>query len=208
MCLPVKADSSIGWVLFDMGNVLVEYRPHAMSLVADFYRVPVDAVAAALFENDMTQRISIGALNPDDFVTFMNTRFWGKATRADYVTWYRREIENVLPGIPELVKSLKGRVGLAVLSNTFFGHWDYFLTTPLAGEFDHMMASHEIGATKPTRESYERALATMGTDPGNVVFFDDKLENVEGARAVGIQAFTSVSVEDTRRGLATVGLAD
>jgi FMN phosphatase YigB (HAD superfamily) len=41
----------------------------------------------------------------------------------------------------------------------------------------------------------------MGCQPERVVFIDDKSENVEAARAVGMHAFVTDSVVTTRAGL-------
>jgi HAD superfamily hydrolase (TIGR01509 family) len=198
--------SEIRWVLFDMGNVLVRYEPCAMEAVAKFYGIKVDDIADVFFNEGIAQHVSEGGYSPEEFVDFMNVRFKGNATRADYVTWYTREIDQVLPGIDDLVAGLEGNVGLAVLSNTFFGHWDYFLTTPLASRFNHVMASHELGVTKPDPACYERALLRVGASPEETLFLDDKIENVTGASRVGIQAFQSLSVDDTRRVLVQAGL--
>jgi putative hydrolase of the HAD superfamily len=48
--------------------------------------------------------------------------------------------------------------------------------------------SAEVALAKPDPEIYARADATYGTEPGDVVFFDDKPENVEAARVHGWDA--------------------
>lgn len=198
---------SIKWVLFDMGNVLVKYQPQAMATVAKFYGVTEDDIATLYFDEGVAQLASEGVYTPDEFIEVMNDRFGGPASRADFVKWYTPEVQDVLSGIPELVAGLRGRVKLAVLSNTFFGHWDYFLKTPLASNFDCLMASHELGVTKPNAICYEMALGRLQANAAEVLFLDDKLENVQGAATVGIHAYLSQSIDDTRAALARVGLA-
>lgn len=202
----MRKTSEIKWVLFDMGNVLVDYRPQAMTDVAAFYGVSEADIAKVFFDEGVAQMVSEGSYSPEEFVGFMNQRFNGRATKAHFVKWYTREVERVLPGIPELVAELRGRARLAVLSNTFFGHWDYFLETPLAANFEHLMASHELGVTKPNAVCYEIALARMKANPEEVLFLDDKIENVEGAAGVGICSVHSVSVAATAAALRRVGL--
>jgi HAD superfamily hydrolase (TIGR01509 family) len=68
------------------------------------------------------------------------------------------------------------------------------------------MASHELGVTKPKALSYEMALAKMKARPAEVLFLDDKVENVHGAAAVGIRAYQSLTVADTKAALSSVGL--
>jgi FMN phosphatase YigB (HAD superfamily) len=49
-------------------------------------------------------------------------------------------------------------------------------------------ASCYIGAVKPEPEFYERALKKFGLQAAECVLLDDRPENVEGARAVGIRS--------------------
>jgi len=54
--------------------------------------------------------------------------------------------------------------------------------------FDHVTVSGLIGSLKPEREIYEHCLQGLGVEPGEAVFLDDRPENVEAARALGIDA--------------------
>jgi HAD superfamily hydrolase (TIGR01509 family) len=114
-----------------------------------------------------------------------------------------KEVQDRVPGIRALLGELTalGTCRLAILSNAFFGHWDGFEGTELYGMFELPLSSHLIGATKPSRAAYETALRRMGAAPERVVFIDDKRENVEAARALGLHAFVTDSVARTRAGL-------
>lgn len=59
--------------------------------------------------------------------------------------------------------------------------------------FDHATLSFELGAVKPRPEIYEDAVRGLGVAPEQALFLDDREENVEGARAIGLHAalFTS-----------------
>ena len=85
-----------------------------------------------------------------------------------------------------------------------FGHWDSFEGTELYALFDLPMSSHLIRAAKPQPAAYETALGRMRTEPERVVFIDDKQENVDAARALGIQAFVTDSGATTRQGLCSL----
>lgn len=52
----------------------------------------------------------------------------------------------------------------------------------------NILVSYLLGARKPDAELFQRALAHYGVDPANAFLADDNLDNVEGARAVGITA--------------------
>jgi putative hydrolase of the HAD superfamily len=61
--------------------------------------------------------------------------------------------------------------------------------------------SCEAGAVKPERAIYEKLLSLLGCAYGEVVFFDDLRQNVEGARALGIHAFVFTDAASARKEL-------
>jgi putative hydrolase of the HAD superfamily len=54
--------------------------------------------------------------------------------------------------------------------------------------FDHVTFSYELKIVKPEPGIYHDAIRGVGVSPSEALFLDDKPENVEGARAVGLQA--------------------
>lgn len=58
----------------------------------------------------------------------------------------------------------------------------------LVGHFDHHSFSYELRSAKPDAPIYHHAVAGLGVEPREALFLDDKIENVEGARAVGLRA--------------------
>jgi putative hydrolase of the HAD superfamily len=68
-------------------------------------------------------------------------------------------------------------------------------TRTLLYRFDHVTFSFELGVVKPQPAIYEDATRGLGVAPGEALFLDDRPENVEGARAVGLHAELFVSWE-------------
>ena len=52
--------------------------------------------------------------------------------------------------------------------------------------FDKVFASAVLGERKPYLAAYEKVIAETGIDPSTAVFVDDKMENVEAARSLGV----------------------
>jgi len=66
--------------------------------------------------------------------------------------------------------------------------------------------SCEVNLIKPEDAIYKKLLSMLNMEAAAVVFFDDKPENIESARAAGIQAFLWESAESARRELASLGV--
>ena len=62
--------------------------------------------------------------------------------------------------------------------------------------FDQVTFSYELGVIKPEREIYLHAIEGLGAAPSQTLFLDDHADNVEGARAAGLQAVLFTTWED------------
>jgi putative hydrolase of the HAD superfamily len=58
------------------------------------------------------------------------------------------------------------------------------------------LVSAVLGARKPERRIYTRALGRFGVRPDEAILFDDSLANVEGARECGMRAYHFEKRED------------
>ena len=194
-------DSKIRWILFDLGNVLVELRMDGLDRAAAALGATPERLSALFSENEMAQRIAVGKLSPQEFVERINRRFGASVAPANVVSWFGPDVGLLYPEAPGLIASLKGRYSLGILSNTFFGHWEHFIATEFSRQFDALVASHLIGFCKPDPRAYRAALDRMGATAAETVFVDDLAENVEAARALGFRAFQSATPSELIQGL-------
>jgi putative hydrolase of the HAD superfamily len=107
---------------------------------------------------------------------------------------YGRFWRSTAPGVHWMVvhkiRELKDRgMRLGLLTNNvkeFGDHWRTMF--PLEELFEEVVDSSHVGMRKPEREIYELTCSRMGIEPGEAVFVDDNLDNVEAARAFGMAA--------------------
>ncbi|MEI6808684.1 MAG: HAD family phosphatase [bacterium] len=192
---------TINWILFDLGNVLVDHVPLGTGRISEFLGIETEVLHTFLLNIDASRKLCTGEFGAEEFTSIVNREFNGSITPAMITEWFGPEVDRVYPEIPGLIGSLADRYSLGVLSNTFFGHWDYFITTDLARQFDAVMASHLLGCVKPDPRIYREALKCIAASPAETLFIDDRKENVEAAQALGINSFQSKSPADTIQGL-------
>ncbi len=88
-------------------------------------------------------------------------------------------------------------VRTAILSNLPGSIGEALRATPgFLDPFDHVTFSYELGIVKPDPAIYHDALRGLNVAPEEALFLDDKPENVEGARAVGLLGEVYTSWED------------
>ncbi len=70
---------------------------------------------------------------------------------------------------------------------------------PWIAGFPHCTFSHRLGIAKPNERIYRHAIAAIRAPAEATLFIDDRIENIEAARAVGLHAILYTSHEDFLR---------
>lgn len=193
-------------VLFDLGGVLVEIAgARALGLHAG--GLDDEAVWRRWLACPWVRRYERGDCTRDEFARGLVGE-WGLDLAPEaFLAHFRRFVRCVHPGAESLVRELEGRVRRACLSNTNELHWRHcFEPWGLADWFDASFLSYRMGRVKPDREAFLHVLEALGAAPEEVLFLDDNAINVEGARAVGLEAHRVLGVEEARRVLSARGL--
>jgi putative hydrolase of the HAD superfamily len=101
---------------------------------------------------------------------------------------YTRDKFTPVLGMNEIVKSLKNKYKIALLSNT--SEWDYkcdIENTPEIQLMDTITLSYQVGAMKPKIEIYYDALKKLGMLPEECVYTDDIIDYVKAAEEIGMK---------------------
>lgn len=77
---------------------------------------------------------------------------------------------------------------------------------PFLGRFRHIAVSGRLKMAKPNPRIYQHLLATIGLPAERCAFLDDNLPNIEGARALGLQAFHHQDAAGSAEALRALGL--
>jgi len=125
--------------------------------------------------------------------------------------WRERSEEmigGVIRGSVEVLAELKAaRVPCYALSNMERENWEIrYKTYAFLGWFDGHFISGLEGVVKPDPEYFKLALDRFGLRPHEVVFVDDREQNVSAARALGIPAVLFCGPEALRAELVALGL--
>jgi putative hydrolase of the HAD superfamily len=100
-----------------------------------------------------------------------------------------------------LLERLRDRVPLYAFSNTNAAHqaiWSVKFADALAN-FRRVFTSSEMGLRKPERAAFDHIAREVAVPNDRILFFDDTLANVEGARQAGLQAVHVRRPDDVRQ---------
>lgn len=124
---------------------------------------------------------------------------WGWTDSVDDFLefWFRSE-HVVCADILNCVRSLRRRGHTCVLGTNQEKYRASYMRKDmkLETEFDHVFASCDVGAVKPTHEFFARVLAGLGKAPQSLCLIDDSEKNVSGAVACGWRAIHYRGRED------------
>ena len=177
-------------IIFDMGNVLIDFDPEVP--LKEFCREGEerDTVRRELFESDEWWMADRGDISDKDRYELIAPRVapeYQEALKNCCFHWYIC-MKNLVPGAKEFVAWAKENYKIYVLSNASDLFYDYFLNFSPLEYFDGIVVSADLLMLKPDARIYEYLLNKYQLDPKECLFIDDRITNVEGARAVGINA--------------------
>jgi putative hydrolase of the HAD superfamily len=147
-----------------------------------------------------------GEISDDAFFAHLRDALDIDLTPAQFLEGWNAIFVGEMPGIAELLPRAAARWPLYAFSNTNPAHVAHFSAhhAELLGHFRGVYLSSSIGMRKPDTESFDHVVAEMGVPAERILFFDDLIENIEAARARGLQAVhvtSSTSVAETLKAL-------
>ena len=205
------ATTKLRAVIVDFGGVLWDMRWDVARELDRVHGLPRSSVFETLYRCPAWADIECGVGDPAAWADGAHSELERRAGRPLprlHDEWRRAQV--AIDANVELVRSLRGSYRCSLLSNA-----DLSLRPRLEQElrwhhlFDDIVVSAEVGMAKPRPEIFHLAASRLGVAPEACVFVDDWDQNIEAARAVGMQAVLHRvdKGDDLRAQLTAVGLA-
>jgi FMN phosphatase YigB (HAD superfamily) len=196
-------------LLFDLGNVVI---------AIDFDRVfahwasSAGCDAALLRErfahDEPYERHEVGAIGAAEYFASLRGSLGIDLTDAQFLEGWNAIFIDEVPGIAALLARAAKRLPLYAFTNSNPTH-EAFWSERFDGVLEHfrkIFVSSSIGMRKPDAEAFEFVVSDIGVPAHRIVFFDDGVHNIAGARACGLQTVLVRSPEDVTAALAALGV--
>lgn len=202
------AGGAIGTVVFDLGNVLIDWEPRYLYRKIFDSESEMEGFLADVATMDWHQEQDRGRTLQEG-IAFLTSRHpeFAREIEAFYGRWgemFGGEIE----GSVRVLRELRDR-----------GYILHALTNYSAETFPHarrqydflewfgeIVVSGEERMLKPDREIYDLLIERTGLDPEASVFVDDREENVRAAEDLGFTGVVFRGADGLREELARLGL--
>jgi HAD superfamily hydrolase (TIGR01509 family) len=192
-------------ILFDLGGVLVQIR--GLDTVQAWTNWDRDELWRRWLASPAVRQFESGRISFEQFGQDLVDEFSLPVDAGQFLDNFAQWPEGQFPGAEKLLDTLAPTYQLGCLSNTNAFHWDLMVEDMgFFKLFDYTFPSHQTGFLKPDVEAFEHAAAEMKLPPDQVLFLDDNLVNVEGARKMGMEAYQVHGAQGAQVKLAQLGL--
>lgn len=117
------------------------------------------------------------------------------------------ETTRVNPSVVKLIKSLRKKYKMILISNTIKPHVDINRKRGLFENFDDVLNSNEVHLSKDTPEIFKLALKRNQLDANECVFIDDIQRFVKIAKSLGIKCILFKNVGQLKNELRDFGVS-
>lgn len=205
---PLAKPTDIRAVIFDLGRVLVDIDNQFLveKLFKGFEADNLQELGRKTMSDPAMIAFNTGQMHPEEFHRRMCKHF---QLEADFDTFKKLWCDIFIPmnGIEALVDTVSKHAAVGLLSDTDPIHWNFIRNRwPWVGRIPNPTLSYEVGVMKPHADIYLAAAKNVNTNPQQCLFIDDLQVNVDGARAVGMQATRFETVDALARMLENMNL--
>ncbi|MEK9200713.1 MAG: HAD family phosphatase [Patescibacteria group bacterium] len=196
-------------IIFDYFGVIGSVKNHgAKKRIAEAFGVTEETVGPVL--GKLIPDFRTGRLTEIQFFREIAAVLGKPLPENTHDIWRAGFQENLITDkkIMDFIKQLKARdLKMGILSNTLPPWAEIVRNNGGFTDFDSVVLSCEVGLQKPDPKVYELALDRLGVRGEESLFVDDKEENLEVARSLGMRTVLAESpdqiIQDINTAIAT-----
>ena len=195
-------------IFFDLGNVILPFNNYQIAeKLCRFSRKEEfqepEKVFSYLFDfqEGVINPFDMGKVSPQEFFESVRNHLGLSIPFEQFVPiWTDIFVED--QEVSEIIRSLKGKRRLGLLSNTDPLHFHYIVSTfPIVSALEKWILSYEVGFKKPDARIFQRAIEWASVEPEKILFIDDTKGHVESAISLGMQGIHFFSATKLREEL-------
>jgi len=192
--------------IFDMGNVLIEFRPDVFIGRLNVSEQDGALLKRAVFDAEEWAYLDDGSLSEEELCSHLKDvlpKHLHDPMIRLVTAWDEPLME--VAGMSQLVGELKGKgYGLYLLSNASRRQHQYWPRISASRYFDGTLISADVRMVKPNPDIYRHLFETFSLRPQECFFIDDLERNIRAAEALGMQGHVfDGDIAALRRAIAT-----
>ncbi len=184
-------------IIFDIGNVLLTFNPEE-HLKPKMNESTYYEIMKLIFMEGHWHDFDRGLYDHDQLIELFVSKRPDLEKDIHFVVNESYELLQPIFEMHELALQLKENYEISILSNMAKPTAEYILKKyPIFQEFHLPLFSYQHKLIKPQSEIYQIQLDILNKQPHECLFIDDKIENIETAKSLGMHAIQMTTPEDT-----------
>jgi len=191
-------------LLFDLGGVVIDISvDRALRRWEPKSSLSVEQMRQRLVADEPFRQHERGELPAAGYFDHLRRVFELDASDSEIAAGWNAILVGENKDSLRLVDSARRRLPCYAFTNTSPTHEEVWSTAfpNVVSAFERIFTSPQLGLRKPEHAAFDAVTREIGVEPAEILFFDDLLENVQGARAAGLQAVHVRDHEDIRQAL-------
>lgn len=195
-------------VVFDLGKVLLDFDYRiAARRIAERSRLDEGGVQAVLERSPWLVRYETGLMSRQEFYEAIRRETGFQGSLEEFSRFFADIFWPIEPMVTVLRTLRRRGLSTWLFSNTNDLAMEHIRRNfPFVREFDGCILSYEVRSMKPAPGMYESLERRSGRRGPEILYLDDRPENVEAGWSRGWQGWVHRSSEDTQRRLREMGL--
>lgn len=178
-------------IIFDFGNVLIDFRSVKILDHYNLSRADHELLNKAIFGSNEWLKIDAGELTEDEATEIFKKRLPERLhpqVEEIMQTWPAKVI--FYPEMLDFMRKLHEQdYHLYALSNTGMRFANYLMNSKYGQFFEGEVFSAKEKLMKPGSGIYQTLIDRYNLNPSESLFIDDRPENIEAARKLGMHGF-------------------
>lgn len=195
-------------IIFDLSEVIISGYAGIEHLVEKKFGIPAEEFLQRKKEkNARFLDLMRGNLKEEEYCNEVLEGMNWNITIEDLRTTIREYLNQPIQGTMKIVKQLKGKYQLILLSD-HVREWMAYIekNNQDINIFDQKIYSYEIGSVKPDEQTFRTVLNKTQVVPGETLFIDDHEINIKRAQEVGIHGIVFQNAEQLRKDLGLLNI--
>lgn len=184
-------------IIFDFGNVLIDLD--YPRIIQEFKKVATknqENIRKLVMDSKVVTKFETSEIGPDHFRSAVNQILGTKLNEDDFDVLWNSMLKSITRERMAKVEQISQKFDTYLLSNSNIIHELAFEEMVMAATrkpsirdfFKEAYFSHELGMRKPNKDIYEYVVEDIDNYPSRMLFLDDRLDNIEAARSIGMKA--------------------
>jgi len=191
--------NSVDALLFDLGGVVIEIDfDRVFSHWALYSNQNLETIKSRFTFDSYYERHERGEIEASEYFASLRGSLGINITDEEFIAGWNSIYVGEIPGVATVLSDVKEKLPIYAFTNSNSTHqlvWSKKFGQVL-NLFRDVFVSSEMGKRKPEPAAFKTISREIGVKPEHILFFDDSLENIAGAKKIGMQAVHVSSPDD------------